>query len=35
MLANIDQGGLRGRNRFNFHNPLTALFGWVKLNSDC
>jgi len=35
MLTNIDQGGLRGRNIVNIHNPLTALLRWDKLSSDC
>jgi len=35
MLTNIDQGVLRGRNMVSIHNPLIALFHWVKLSSDC
>ena len=34
MLPNIDEGGLRGRNIINIHNPLTELLGWDKLSSD-
>jgi len=35
MLTNTDQGGLRGHNMVNIHNPLTALLSWDKLSSDC
>jgi len=35
MLTNRDQGVLRGRIMVNIHNPLIALFGWVKFSSDC